>query len=67
MPDPIRHNPAVQIHTGGVRSDGQTGAGGGEVSVKCSEPQSPTKSGEYQRHLQAVLYSTSECCLRCWG
>eukprot|EP00976_Prorocentrum_cordatum_P076520 1182338-Prorocentrum_minimum.AAC.3 len=31
----------------------------GEVSVKCSEPrepQNPTKSEEYQRHLQGVLY-----------
>eukprot|EP00959_Pyramimonas_sp_CCMP1952_P026228 550644-Pyramimonas_sp.AAC.2 len=33
----------------------------GEVSVKCSEPREPqnqTKSEEYQKHLQGVVYST---------
>eukprot|EP00959_Pyramimonas_sp_CCMP1952_P308899 6464234-Pyramimonas_sp.AAC.1 len=33
----------------------------GEVSVKCGEPrepQNPTKSEEYQRHLHGVSYGT---------
>eukprot|EP00959_Pyramimonas_sp_CCMP1952_P009323 194642-Pyramimonas_sp.AAC.1 len=43
---------------GGVWSQGVGSLVRGEVSVKCSEPreepQNPTKSEEYQRHLQGV-------------